>query len=74
MARAKFITDFEAEIIRIGHNRGFKAPTIARYLGRNKVTVYNHIHKMKEAGTLDNMPFDFVAEEIAKGMQKHVQV
>lgn len=69
MARGKFITAFEAEIIRIGVNSGFKAPQIARYLGRTKQAVYAHIDKMKADDTLKNMPFDFVADEIAEGIR-----
>ncbi len=69
MARGKYITKFEAEIIRIGLDRGFKAPQIARYLGRTKQAVYNHIEKMESDGTLENMPFDFVADEIARAIR-----
>ena len=69
MARGKFITKFEAEIIRIGVDRGFKAPQIARYLGRTKQAVYAHIEKMQADDTLANLPFDFVADEIAGGIR-----
>ena len=69
MARGKFITKFEAGIIRIGVDRGFKAPQLARYLGRTKQAVYAHIEKMQADDTLANLPFDFVADEIAEGIR-----
>lgn len=70
MARGKFITAFEAEIIRIGVNRGFKAPQIARYLGRTKQAVYVHIEKMRDDKSLQDMQFDFVADEIARAIRE----
>lgn len=69
MSRGKYITKFEAEIIRIGVDRGFKAPQIARFLGRTKQAVYSYIEKMNADGTLDDLPFDFVADEIAEAIR-----
>lgn len=65
MAKAAYISDFERDVIRIGHSRGIKAPDIARFLGRTKVAVYNQIKAMDAAGTLENLPLCFVADEIA---------
>ncbi len=65
MAKAKFISSFELDIIRIGVARGHNAPLIAKFLRRNKLTIYNHIEQMKQDETLDVLPFDFIVDEIA---------
>lgn len=71
MARAKYITNFELDIIRIGVANGFKAPAIARFLGRQKVAVYRHIEILRKSGTLHDVPFEFVANEIAKAIKQN---
>lgn len=68
MARGKYISDFEREIIKIGVHHGYKAPAIARYLGREKMTVYNHIKAMQAKGMMGGLPFDFLQEQICKGI------
>ena len=65
MARGKFISEFERDVIRIGVDAGYKAPQIARFLGRTKVVVYRHIEEMTESGTIGNLPLAFVSSEIA---------
>tara|TARA_R110002096_G_scaffold216523_7_gene404428 strand:+ start:1169 stop:1387 length:219 start_codon:yes stop_codon:yes gene_type:complete len=69
MAKAKFISKFELDVIRIGVSRGFNAPQIGRFIGRNKLTVYNHIAAMKEAGTIGDVPMAFVVDEIAEAIR-----
>ncbi|WP_323006779.1 helix-turn-helix domain-containing protein [Pseudorhodobacter sp.] len=68
MAKAKYISDFERDVIRIGVSRGIKAPAIARFLGRQKMAVYNHIAAMEADGTIGNVPLAFVADEIARAI------
>ena len=70
MAKAKYISDFERDVIRIGVSRGIKAPQIARFLNREKMTIYNHIKAMQQAGTLENLPLCFVADEIARAINE----
>lgn len=69
MARAKYITEFEKDCIRIGVAAGLNAPTIARFLGRQKLAIYRHIEKLTEDGTLGDVPLEFVASEIAAAMK-----
>ena len=74
MARAKYITEFEKDVIRIGVANGFSAPAIARFLGRQKMAIYRHIELLREEGTLKNVPLEFVASEIANAIrQKEAQ-
>ena len=70
MARAKYISPFERDIMRIGHSRGINAPTIARFLGRGKLVVYRHLQLMRDEGTLDDLPLCFVCDEIAEAIRK----
>ena len=69
MARAKYITDFEKDVIRIGVANGIKAPAIARFLGRKKMAIYRHIELLEQDGTLGNVPMEFVADEIAAAIK-----
>lgn len=64
MAHGKYITAEEADVIRVGVHLGFKAPRIAKALGRNRVTIHNHIKKMEAEGTLGNLPMAFLVEAI----------
>lgn len=68
MGHGKSITEFEREIIRIGISGGCNGAQIARYLGRNKQAVYNHIEGMKRDGTINNLPFALVATEILEAI------
>tara|TARA_R110002073_G_scaffold46499_2_gene126859 strand:+ start:6333 stop:6560 length:228 start_codon:yes stop_codon:yes gene_type:complete len=70
MARAKYITEFEKDVIRIGVANGFSAPAISRFLGRQKMAIYRHIEILRDDGTLGNVPLEFVADEIAIAMQR----
>lgn len=70
MAKAKYISDFERDVMRIGNAKGFKAPQIARFLKRGKMVVYNHIKGMAADGTLEDLPLCFVVDEIAEAIQK----
>lgn len=73
MARGKFISDFERDVIRIGISRDLKAPQIARFLGRSKVAVYQQISAMEAEGTMENTVLDFVSEEIAQAIRRRDQ-
>lgn len=68
MAKAKFISEFERDVIRIGHFQGTKAPAIGRFLNRSKQAIYNEIKAMTDAGTIDNRPMCFVCKEIGAAM------
>lgn len=70
MARAKYISKFERDMIRIGHAHGVNAPSIARFLGRSKVAVYKQIERMTADGTIEDLPFAFVSEEITRAMRQ----
>lgn len=56
MARGKYISEFELDLIRVCHAHGCKAPSIGRYMGRTKMAVYQKIDQMREDGTLDDLP------------------
>ena len=71
MAKAKYISEFELECIRIGVNAGATNAAIGRFLGRSKMAVGNHVKKMRDAGTIHDFPFPFVAEEIAQSIKAH---
>ena len=70
MAKARYISDFERDVIRIGIDAGIKAPKIALFLGRGKMVIYNQIKKMEAEGTIQNKPMGFVCEEIAAAIRK----
>jgi hypothetical protein len=65
MAHGKYITAFERDVIRIGVAHGCSLPEIARFLHRNRVAIYNHKRAMEAEGTLGDLPFGFVCQEIA---------
>lgn len=69
MAKRSFITDFEGDVIRIGHANGISHQMIGDFLGRNRVTVWNHVNKMEKDNTLDNLPVSFVSDEIAAAIR-----
>ncbi len=69
MARGKLISEFERDVIRIGHSRGMFPLEISKFLGRTRVAVHVQIEKMKEDGTIDNVPLSFVADEIAEAIR-----
>jgi IS30 family transposase len=71
MARGKWITEFERDCIRIGVYYGASGAAIARFLGRTKGGVRNHIERMRDEGTLGNLPLDFVKEEIGRHIIAH---
>lgn len=71
MARGRLITDFERDCIRIGHSRGVSNTAISKFLGRTLPVIGLQIKAMREAGTLTDVPFDFVADEVAKAMRTH---
>lgn len=70
MAKGKYISDFERDVIRIGLAQGLKAPQIARFLKRGKMAVYNHIKAMETEGTLTTLPMCFIANEIGKAIRE----
>lgn len=68
MAKAKYISGFELDVIRIGVKKGHSAREIGNFLGRTRMTIHNHITKMRAAGTLENLPFNFVQDEVNGAM------
>lgn len=65
MAKARYISDLELDLIRIGIARGHSCIKIAKFMGRSKQVVYNHAEKMRENGTLGDLPLEFVVDEVA---------
>lgn len=74
MARARFITDFERDCIRIGKAYGVENATIARALKRTKPAITQQVQAMTEAGTLDNLPLAFVCEDIAAMLRERGRI
>lgn len=70
MARGKFITDFEKDVIRIGISRGIAKATIARALKRRKSAIGQQVQRMADENTLDNLPMVFVVDEIAQWIER----
>lgn len=70
MSRAKHITDFERDCIRIGLHHGLSGPQIAAFLGRHTNVIYAQRDKMRDNGTLENLPLDFMTEEIAEAIRR----
>lgn len=68
MARGKYFTDFERDLIRVGVKMGKNAAQIARAMGRTDTGVRNQIKAMQDAGTIENLPFPIVAERDAEGL------
>lgn len=66
MARGKYFTDFERDLIRVGVKMGKNASQIARAMGRTDTGVRNQIKAMQDAGTLQNLPFGIIAERDAE--------
>jgi len=69
MARAKYFTDFERDLIRVGVKLGKNAAEIARAMGRTDTGVRNQIKAMQAAGTLENLPFEVIQERDAQGLE-----
>lgn len=69
MAKRKYISDFERDVIRIGHANGVSCTQIAKFCGRNRVTIWNHIRAMTDDGTITQLPFGFVVDEVAEAMR-----
>jgi hypothetical protein len=68
MAKGKYITDFERDLIRCGIAYGCNAPAIALFLGRNRMAVYNQIAAMRTAGTLQDVPLSAAASVIGRAI------
>lgn len=62
MARAKWFSKDELDIIRLGVKAGHGNQRIADYLGRTRQGVAKQINRMREEGTLENYPFDFMGK------------
>lgn len=69
MAKARYISDFELDIIRIGVTKGVSKIKIAKFIGRSKQVVYNHADRMIKDGTIGDMPLAFVVDEIAAAIE-----
>jgi IS30 family transposase len=64
MARARFFTEFERDLIRVGVAMGKTPPQIAEALNRTPQGVRVQVRAMRECGTLGNLPLPFTFEEI----------
>lgn len=62
MARGKYFSADELDVIRLGVKWGHSVQRMADYLGRTRMGVFNQIKKMEAAGTLENVPFDFMGK------------
>jgi len=69
MAKAKYISSFERDVMRIGRAHGFSDAQIGRFCGRQRMTVGNHIKAMIKDGTIDDLPMGFVVDEIAEAIR-----
>jgi len=69
MAKAKYISENEKQVIKIAYEAGFKAPSIARYLGRGKLAIYNHIEAMQKADMMATDAMDFLKDQICEGIK-----
>lgn len=69
MARAKYFSDFERDLIRVGVKLGKNAAEIARAMGRTDTGVRNQIKAMEASGTLENLSFEVTQERNAKGLE-----
>lgn len=65
MARGKLFSEFECDVIRIGLVSRHSYAQIARFLGRTPAGVAQMAKRMERAGTLENMPFGFVRDDLA---------
>ncbi|PIE10519.1 MAG: hypothetical protein CSA72_08410 [Rhodobacterales bacterium] len=70
MAKASFFRGVELDVIRVGVARGRTYQEIADYLGRSRNGVFQQKRKMEEAGTLSDLPFEFLADRLDEDMQK----
>lgn len=71
MARAKLISDFEREVIRIGVDGGFNSSQIARYIGRERSTVHKQIEAMTKADLMGSLPWPFMCEQICAAIRQN---
>lgn len=70
MARGKYLTDVERDAIRIGVKLGLNAPAIANYLGRTRDGIHKEIKRLKNDGTIDDMPLSFLVDAVGRDMQR----
>ena len=71
LARGKHITEYERETIRIGLAHNVPVKKIAGFLGRTERVIYQQRDKMEADGSLQALPFPFVAEPMAEAMKRH---
>lgn len=70
MARGRFISDFEADLIRIGHAAGIDNATIARAMGRHKSAIGKYLRRMEDEQTIGNLPTCLVGDRIAEMIRR----
>ena len=70
MAKAKFISEREREVIRVGLHHGIPQKKIAAALNRSNGAVCQQVQRMREDGTLHDLPLPFMAELIRKGLDQ----
>jgi len=70
MARGRFISGFEADLIRIGHAAGIDNATIARAIGRTKATVGTHVRRMTDEQTIGDVPTCYAVDQLADMLRR----
>lgn len=70
MARGRYFTEYEKEIIRIGVAYDVPATLVAAYLGRTDRGVRAQIQRMRDADMLGGVPFELIAKPVAEAMRK----
>lgn len=71
MARGKFITPFEDDCIRVGLSRGLDCAVISRGLGRTRQAIFQRAKKLRELGTIDDLPMILVQDDLARWLQRN---
>lgn len=66
MARGKYFTEYERELIRIGTARGLNPSRIAKAIGRTPQGVRKQVQRMQERGAMAVSVFAVVADADAE--------
>ncbi|MBO6603843.1 MAG: helix-turn-helix domain-containing protein [Roseicyclus sp.] len=70
MAKGRYITDFEKMVIRVGVANGHSDADIARFMNRSRPLVTVWRTKMEKDGSIADLPFGFVADDVAGELAK----
>lgn len=69
MPRGVLFKPLELEIMAVAIRAGYNAPSIARYLNRDRVAVHRKITAMRKSGEIENTPFSFIEEQIVAALK-----